>query len=357
MLIRNSPLRCELLDHDAALAGFADAWRRLCDACPTSTPFQRPEWLLSWVRCLGPVQPWVIAVHDDQQLLGLAPLFVDQRPAPEGPLRMLGFLGADVSDYLDVLIRPGHERAVLDAMFGVLAAERARWDGCELHQIRPWTSPLTNFELPDGWALQVIGRHVSPSLPLPSRVDELDRSVPPRHLRRFHTYRRRAARAGELRLERATPETCARLLDSLITLHQARWRSRGQRGCLAERRIRQFHHEVARAFAARDALALYALHLDDRVIACLYGFEQHGCLYCYLGGFDPESAALSPGVLMIGMVLEESIRRGLVRCDLLRGNEAYKYWWGAEDRTTVNLRLATTKRSLPAPCPPGVAID
>ena len=65
------------------------------------------------------------------------------------------------------------------------------------------------------------------------------------------------------------------------------WFARGKPGCLADPHVQAFHRDVAAAFARRDALALYGLHLDDRMIACLYGLEDRQTLYYYLGGFDP----------------------------------------------------------------------
>jgi CelD/BcsL family acetyltransferase involved in cellulose biosynthesis len=49
-------------------------------------------------------------------------------------------------------------------------------------------------------------------------------------------------------------------------------------------------------------------------------------------GFDPEWAKLSAGVMVIGGVIEDTIRESVERIDFLRGQEDYKYWWGAVDR-------------------------
>lgn len=332
-------LHGRVLDSYQALAALRVPWQALCDQCPWATPFQRPDWLLPWARHLGAAEPWPVAVWDGGRLVGLAPLFRYERRGPHGNERVLAFLGAGISDYLDVLIAPGRERAVLAAMLAALGARRACWDVCELDEVRP-SSPLIRA-LPAGWSMQRSPQSVCPVLPLPARVDALARYVPPRHLARFHQYRRRAARAGTLRLERVTPHTCERLLDALFRLHEMRWRARGEPGVLApsSASLRAFHGEAAAAFAARDALALYGLHLGERLVACLYGFEDHGTLCFYLSGFDPDMAGLSPGVLVIGLVIEEAVRRGLRRFDFLRGGEDYKYWWGASNQHTVRMRL------------------
>jgi CelD/BcsL family acetyltransferase involved in cellulose biosynthesis len=331
-------LRCAVLEGHEPLNQLREAWQQLGQQCPWATPFQQPEWLLSWTRHHQVAQPWTLVVYERERLIGLAPLFRYRRPGPTGR-RVLAFLGAGASDYCDVLALPGREHAVVRAMLSALARRRSRWDVCELDELRPSSSPLTRFALPPGWSVQITTQSTCPFLSLPSRVDELAGRVPARHWRRFEQYRRRATRDGTLVLERAGADSCAPLLDSLFALHDARWQLRGKPGCFADPRVRACHRDAARSFACRDALALYALRLDARVLACLYGFEHDRTLYFYLGGFDPAAAPLSPGVLVLGMVLEESIRRGLTRFDFLRGGEAYKYWWGAEDRHTVRLHL------------------
>lgn len=336
---------CRVLPGYEDLAALQGEWHALCDECPGSTAFQRPDWLLPWSRHLGADEPWLIAVYAPEtgSLVGLAPLFRYHHTQ-----RVLAFAGAGVSDYLDVLARPGWERAVVAAVLAEFCARRRLWDVCELDEVPPG-SPLLSAPLPPGWQMHTSTQSACPVLDLPARVDELDTRVPGRHLRRFHQYRRRAERAGALRLERATSATQQRLIDALFELHAARWQRRGEAGVLADASLRAFHREVAAGFAWRNALALYALHLDDRVIACLYGLEDNSTLYFYLSGFDPRVGYLSPGVVLLGLVIEDAVRRGLSRFDFLRGNEPYKLWWGARERHTMRLALRWPGRGLAHP--------
>jgi CelD/BcsL family acetyltransferase involved in cellulose biosynthesis len=101
-----------------------------------------------------------------------------------------------------------------------------------------------------------------------------------------------------------------------------------------------FLAETAAGFAARGALALHLLRLGGRPIAGLLGFRERGTLYGYLQGSDPAYDPLSPGVLLLGAVVERSIEEGLAALDFLRGREPYKLWWGAEPRPTFRRRLS-----------------
>src|ERR1700712_341778 len=102
-------------------------WSELCDRAPRVTPFQRPEWLLPYASAFPPHDPWVLAVHDAGRLAGLLPLFL----YPDGPDRTLAPLGAGISDYLDAILEPGRETAVLEALWAFLDARGDagdRWD-------------------------------------------------------------------------------------------------------------------------------------------------------------------------------------------------------------------------------------
>lgn len=340
---------CRVSSDERELAGLCQRWQALCDRCPASTPFQRPDWLLPWLRWLGAAEPWILTVHADEKLVGLVPLFLYRREQHDGGERVLALMGAGVSDQLGLLLDPEHERPALASILDQLGARRADWDVCELDE-QHLGSPLASgapardgwLAVAPGWTVTSARQSVCPLLELPARVEQLAERVPARHLQRFEQYRRRARREGALRLERAGQGADTgdreRLLDELFRLHALRWQRQGQPGVLAQPHLRAFHGQVSEAFAGRDALALYGLWLDDRLLACWYGFREGRTLCFYLSGFDPAAAHLGPGTLIVGMVIEDAIARGVTRLDFLRGSERYKYWWGATDR--VNLRVS-----------------
>ena len=48
---------------------------------------------------------------------------------------------------------------------------------------------------------------------------------------------------------------------------------------------------------------------------------------------------LSPGVLMVHGLIERAMDQGIRRLDFLRGNESYKYAWGAIDEPIQRLLI------------------
>jgi CelD/BcsL family acetyltransferase involved in cellulose biosynthesis len=60
-------------------------------------------------------------------------------------------------------------------------------------------------------------------------------------------------------------------------------------------------------------------------------FDAGSHLYLYNSGYDPEFSALSVGLVSKALCLQWAIENGKQGIDFLRGNEPYKYDWGAVD--------------------------
>ncbi len=73
-------------------------------------------------------------------------------------------------------------------------------------------------------------------------------------------------------------------------------------------------------------------------------FETDDAVLYYNAGVDPEARDLSPGVVMVERLVRRAIDRGAGRMDFLRGNEPYKYEWGAVDDPIQRLLVRRTDR-------------
>ena len=59
----------------------------------------------------------------------------------------------------------------------------------------------------------------------------------------------------------------------------------------------------------------------------------------YNSSFDPTLAALAPGMVLVWELVERAAKEGCHTFDLLRGDEPYKYRFGAVDRELRTLTL------------------
>ena len=71
--------------------------------------------------------------------------------------------------------------------------------------------------------------------------------------------------------------------------------------------------------------------MGERLIFAGVGFDDGQTCYFYNAGWTPEARELSPGVTGAAAYIRDRIAAGRTRFDFLRGNEPYKYEWGAVD--------------------------
>lgn len=317
-------MRPEVLTRIEGLVALEPQWRALWHASPGATPFSAPDWLLPWWQALGEGQLHCIALHRDGALAALLPCYrhADGRILP---------IGIGTTDYLDALALPGavpHLPAMLAACDGPLEWPQLRND-----------CPLSRAAAPSGWHSRLEPAEPCPVLALPSPALSLGTVVSGKTLRDLRQHRRRAEEFGAAAWQEATAETWPVLLDALLALHAARWESQGEAGVLADPRVQRMHRLAIPRLLAAGLLRLVALRLGGRLVAVLYALQDvpqrpRRRLYLYLSGFDPALERCSPGLLLVGWAVETALAEGFACVDFLRGQERYKYFWGARDEPT-----------------------
>ncbi|MBZ9673207.1 GNAT family N-acetyltransferase [Mesorhizobium sp. ES1-3] len=318
-------LRSEIIDDPAQFDSLAPHWWKLWEQSSSATPFQSPAWLVPWWRTFAPGDLATVAVWHGGDLLGLAPLYLEHGAVGSKLLPV----GISLSDYLDILCVPGTEALVAAAIAEkILSVEWSQWVLSDLPQDAAGLAMI----YPDLKAGRPGLHGVCPVLAI-AGDETLAGCVPSRRRRQLRRARQAAARRGRTALSsaRGEPKT---FLDQLIRLHDARWAGRGG-GVLADVAVKQFHRHSLPLLDARGLARCWLLAIDGRTVGVYYGFHHRGRAYAYLGGFDPAYAEESPGAILIGHAIEESIREGAHEFDFLRGQEAYKYGWGAIDRWTM----------------------
>ena len=265
---------------------------------------------------------------------------LDLTPVP--PTATAVFFGASYhADYATILADPADLPSVAAALADYLAtpSDRRPWDVVDLRRLRcgdPAADALAVAlgarEIEAGWTLTVEREDVCPVLQLPEGAD-MDGYLATLGKKTRHEIRRKVRRAeaiGEIRLEDAMDPLAH--LESFIELHQKRWGADGlfpdtpggEQSRVLFRRLFELH-------GADGPLRLSFLSVGGRRIAAGIHIETpDGYLY-YNAGIDPDARDLSPGVLMIYAYVRHALATGLRRIDFLRGDEPYKYEWGAVD--------------------------
>ena len=270
----------------------------------------------------------------------------DLTPVP--PEATAIFFGASYhADYATILADRADLPAVADAIAGYLATDRlgAPWDVVDLRRLRcgdPTAEALAAAvgarEMAEGWTLNLEREDVCPVVTLPADTD-LDGYLATLGKKERHEIRRkvrRAEAAGVIRLDDSADPIGD--LEAFIDLHQKRWGAAGLfPPTIGGDQSRTFIRRLFELFGSDGPLRLAFLTVGGRRIAAGVHFETpDGYLY-YNAGVDPDARELSPGVVMVHAYVERALAAGKRRLDFLRGDEPYKYEWGAVDEPIQRL--------------------
>jgi CelD/BcsL family acetyltransferase involved in cellulose biosynthesis len=331
LAVRDSRLLVEEIALTGDLEELEGEWARLWARCPETTVFQSPEWIISWWNHLKQGTPWVLTFRSARALTGLATFYIR-----DGQLMPMG---SGVSDYLDILFETAARAPIIRSLSDHLASAAHLWRHCYFHQLRPG-SPLLELRAPEGCASQISASEPCPVLDLGENCQDLKNNVPAAVLKNVDYYRRKLTRAGKWSIILADQNSFPDLFDALVTNHQARSAVTGRLGAFSDDRARSFHREAAARLLARGKLRLYGLRFGGEIVASLYAFVHRRTLLFYASGFRPELSRFDLGTIMIGEAFERAFQEGVRTFDFLRGQESYKYQWGASNRTLFRRELS-----------------
>ena len=312
-----------------------DIWA-LWRADGRATPFQSPAWLEAWWQTLGGGERIDLVARDEQgALIGYLPAHVWH----DGPVRRLVPVAAGQSDYSDALIAPGQEAEAVAGLLAAAAQHGERWDELLLPDVRP-DSPLLRAA-PEGWSAAEGEGEICPVLALPAEGDLLP-SLSKSARRKVVHDRHRADAVGGVVTGFAGRDEVDEALDALFALHAARWAREGEAGVLADPRIQAILRAASVALAEAGLLRLAGVRHEGRVVAVLLGLADGRRGYSYINGVDFSVPKQSFGTLAFAALIEDALAGGAGEFHFLRGEEGYKYAWGAQPLRTVRrvMRLA-----------------
>lgn len=327
-----------VITDSGALEAMREDWNALLEDSGSWTPFLTWEWVWAWWSHVqeGAVLN-VIAVRSGGLLIGLAPLMV-VRPAVMTPAR-LAFIGSGSgADYLDVIVRHGHEDAAAAALAGALASQQVTLHLDNLPP-GPVAARLQRELTAAGWSAIESSPDVCPFIHLSGHTwESYLASLGSSHRANVRRRTRALDAAFAVRFSPIDTQDDRRdVLDALFKFHDQRWN--GGSTAFSSARLRAFHHAVTKAALDRGWLRMYALTLDGRLAGAMYGFANHGRFYFFQHGCDAAYKGLSIGVVLMALTIRAAIDDGLREFDMLYGHESYKKLWASQHRALGRLMV------------------
>jgi CelD/BcsL family acetyltransferase involved in cellulose biosynthesis len=371
------------------------AWDRLLAATACATPFSRWEFHRAWwdgyggsahedylaCRADPAGAPEGVAPGgglDPDALVAIVPLMHRHEVEPDDAIlrtairhapstaltpvpdraNAIFFASSYHADYATLLCDPADLPAVATAVADALADDpdllhgTDDWDVVDLRRLRADDPALPALELAfraaavrRGWQVSRELEEVCPVLRVETGSwDAFLETLSAKNRHEIRRKLRRAEASGPIEFDEVADPATA--VDDLIAIHQARW---GDQGLFPQTeggaRSRRFIRRLAELEGPDGTLRIGRLRVGGRCIFMCVGFHERDAVYYYNAGSDPEARALSPGVIGVAAYLRHGLDRGYRVFDFLRGNEPYKYTWGAQDQPIY--RLILTRAAVP----------
>jgi len=306
-------------------------WSDLVDADPAATFFHTPRYLKLYWEEFGQDAGLLLAfAEDDDRCVGAV--------AFERLGRTLRFLGGtEVTDYMGPVAAPGTEDRVAKELVHAVASRRD-WDDADLRGLpedSPWLPRLADAAAAEGLAVEVAPDAVAPFLELPGTYEDYLAALPGK-LR--HEIRRKARRLdGELgghALILATEESLVEDLGAFVAMHRS---SAGPKGKFMVPGMEIFFRRLAETFLPEGTFRLAFLEAGRVRMAGAIAFAFGDRIYLYNSAFDRARRGLAPGMVLVADLIERAVAEGFRAFDLLKGDLAYKYRFGARPRPMARL--------------------
>ena len=313
--------------------------------------YQRFDWMKSWFERVGKpalFSPYLIELSLRGQPICILPMGTRNR----GPFRVLTWLGDTHTNFHMGLYspkflksaKPDDVRSLIDFVTSTvndvdvleLCCQPVVWQG--------HTNPFTFLK----W--QESHNHAF-ALDLSSDFNAvLDRRNGPRKRKKFRWQTNKLKDVGGAKLITAeTVEDVDRILNTAMTQMSQRFDRSGIWNRFEDIGVGDFFRDVAIAELGKEtpALRLYGLEIDGALQATFSGgISQKQFSGCFISLTDGPYSKISPGELMIYLVIEDCVKRGLEVFDLGRGEERYKTSWCDVTIPMFDTAIALTKRGI-----------
>lgn len=327
----------KLINGEDVFTELASNWDALAQGSITDTPFQTLSYQQSWWQHLQPQSATLhtISVHEeDNSLAGIASFYL-----LEGVLYFN--CSVEETDYLDMIVQADKAAAAWTAVFDCICSDHfPHWDALDLCNI-PEASPsrpiLQQLAQERGFSFAESLQAVCPIIQLPDTFTGYLDNIDSKQRREIQRKLRRADGASVALIQVGRDDDITQATDEFLellqksTLEKRDWLNDGRRALF---------YDIARSTQAAGTLQLLFVEVDGRKAAGLFNFDYNGRIWVYNSGLDPASfSALSLGVVITAKAIENAIANGRDTFDFLRGNEVYKYRFGAADTCIYNIKI------------------
>lgn len=325
------------------------SWNELLKESVIDSPFLRHEYQRAWWEHRGGgewqnAQLVLVSARENERLIGIAPLFIVEH---DGQRALMLNGSIEISDYLDLIVRSDDHVRFMSGLLDFLASDRVRvgsprpcnWSGLDWYNL-PDSSPtlavLKTESARRGWTHHEEIYRPTPRILFPGDFEEYLSRLEKKQRHEIRRKMRRAEESGRgvrwFISDMRDPEA---EIDAFLNLME---HDQNKANFLHEP-MRAQMRAIIRAAHENSWLWLAFLEVDGRRAAAALNFDYKGKLWGYNAGVDRAFMDLSPGWVLLSYVLQWCCENKRDEFDFMRGDEDYKYRFGAVDRHVMRVRV------------------
>ena len=327
-----TPVTVQHVDDATAFAALRPHWNELLRASVSDNPFLTWEWQHTWwIHLRESSALRLIVVRSGDELIAIAPLRL--ATSPRSWFSRLEFLGTGYagSDYLDLIVRRGHELESITALAQYFKTQPL---SLRFNHLPPSSlaARLAAALATEGWISAAADDGSCPIIPLAGHTfDSYLATLGSSHRANVRRRIKVLGQQFDMRLDRVTTDIERRdALAALALWSELRWKDCGGSTAFMTPTLRAFQDHITERALEQGWLLMYVLRLNGKAAAVMYGFNYGGRFYFYQHGFDDRYKAQSLGLALMGLTIRAVIDEGAREFDMLWGVEPYKFLWARE---------------------------
>lgn len=334
-------IQIKKITKQAEFAELEKEWGELLKSAESQSVFLTWEWNYSWWEAFGEkYELFVIAIFDDKELIGIAPLYKERSFF----FKRLRFISDqnNISRELGFVLKKDREEEILKKIKDFLEKEKSwdmlYWFGAidSLHAFQFWHDLFDDKKI---FLRQIKGKYSGVEL---DDWDKYITTLRPRQRSKVRSLLKKYVEAEEREeLEFVVTREKADLENqflSFIDLHQKRWNKKNKPGMFGEAGYTQFMKNVSSRLLANDELFFCHLKYQRRYIAHQLCVQKNNVVHLINEAYDEEFKSFSAGNMLRTVAFKYLCEQGVVY-DFLNNYSFHKKSWGATPANQYHLEI------------------
>jgi CelD/BcsL family acetyltransferase involved in cellulose biosynthesis len=282
----------------AALEG---SWNSLYDSVDNATLFNSWDWLYTWWEVYAECDLrdlFILCFYEEDQLVGIAPFQIERKyPHTYIQGRTLRFLASGeclkdnvATPFVDLLILPEYENAVIANLESALHSYSNRWDFAEFDFLLEDALIFRCFKGTDSIHKQCYSNGFRYEVPTVADQTAYIETLARRWKKDFNKKDRVLNKAGELTIRQSGLDDLNESMDLLQEMHRDRWQSRASFLVFESEHFDQFHRKILATLIPKNKAYIKTLYLNDEPLSCYYAFEDKNQIHYYQSAFYSKNA-------------------------------------------------------------------